>query len=419
MTKVYSLKNGKTYTAPSLFVYPQTELDVTALWSVDGKNKLTNIDGLYLSFVNYKQIYKKLNFNTQPLFNSNKTTIRDKILLLDPSIDKLLTGMDDEKRKMFAIGRFDRRIEKIMKEIKLSDLTTFQKSQRIMDEIYPKLQVRSLIELQTESNVDIIISPCIPITSKTKLTERFNVARQMLKDTRTLLETSSLKRYKETKDLMNVLTLSRSVIADERNFHALFDLLLCNNPDHVGIKIDRIDESDTVGQITLYKFFREFHEYAQHKTGNKIPPMHFINVNELGYVSYCSAVSNIVCPIGRSPSYPYMRKRGGGGTTVTPIEIDTSMNYYHPINMDYPKFKLQNPFPCTCSECKKRLSADNVPNKERPLHNRKHWLEVKDEEIREFRETPVMLNIALRDKFARANRTQLIAYLPSNPIFAH
>lgn len=419
MTKVYSLKSGKTYTSPSLFVYPQTELDVTSLWSVDGKNKLTNIDGLYLSFVNYKQIYKKLNFNTRPLFNSNRTTIRDKILLLDPSIDKLLTGMDDDKRKMFATGRFDRRIEKIMKEIKLSDLNTFQKSQRIMDEIYPKLQVRPLIELQTESNVDVIISPCIPITAKTKLTERFNVARQMLKDTRTLLETSSLKRYKETKDLMNVLTLSRSVIADERNFHALFDLLLCNNPDHVGIKIDRMEESDTVGQITLYKFFREFHEYAKHKTGNKIPPMHFINVNELGYVSYCSAVSNIVCPIGRSPSYPYMRKKGGGGTTTTPIEIDTSMNYYHPINMDYPKFKLQNPFPCACSECKKRQSADNVPNKERPLHTRKHWLEVKDEEIREFRETPIMLNIALRDKFARANRTQLIAYLPSNPIFAH
>ena len=419
MTKVYSMKSGKTYTAPSLFVYPQTELDVTSLWSMDEKNKLTNIDGLYLSFVNYKQIYKKLNFNTKPLFNSNRIAIRDKILLLDPSIDKLLTGMEDDKRKMFATGRFDRRLEKIMKEIKLSDLTPLQKSQRIMDEIYPKLQVRPLIELQTESNVDMIISPCIPITSKTKLTERFNFARQMLQDTRTLLETSSLKRYKETKDLMNVLTLSRSVIADERNFHALFDLLLCNNPDHVGIKIDRMEESDTVGQITLYKFFREFHEYAKRKTGNKIPPMHFINVNELGYVSYCSAVSNIVCPIGRSPSYQYMRKKGGGSTTATPIEIDTSMNYYHPINMDYPKFKLQNPFPCACSECEKRMNAVNVPNKERPLHNRKHWLEVKDGEIKEFRETPTMLNIALRDKFARANRTQLIAYLPSNPIFTH
>ena len=419
MTKVYSLKSGKTYTAPSLFVYPQSDLDVTSLWNMDEKNKLTHIDGLYLSLSNYKQIYKKLNFNTQPLFNSNRITIRDKILLLDPSIDKLLTGMEDEKRRMFDTGRFDRRIEKIMREIKSSDMNTFEKSLMIMNEIYPKLQVRPLIEIQTESNVDMIISPCIPITSKNKLTERFNFARQMLNDTRTLLETSSLKKYKETKDLMNVLTLSRSIIAEERNFHALFDLLLCNNPDHVGIKIDRIEESDTVAQITLYKFFREFYEYAKHKTGNKPPPMHFINVNELGYVSYCSAVSNIVCPIGHSPSYTFMRKKGGGGTSTASIEIDTSMKYYHPINMDYPKFNLQNPFPCACTECKRRHSADNIPYQERPLHNRKHWLEVKDGEIREFRETPTMLNIALRDKFARANRTQLIAYLPTTPIFAH
>lgn len=53
------------------------------------------------------------------------------------------------------------------------------------------------------------------------------------------------------------------------------------------------------------------------------------------------------------------------------------------------------------------------------MHNRKHWLEVKDGEVREFRETPARLDIALRDKFARANRTQLIAYLPVNPVFVH
>ncbi|MGI0028052.1 MAG: hypothetical protein ACREAD_09475 [Nitrosopumilaceae archaeon] len=193
---------------------------------------------------------------------------------------------------------------------------------------------------------------------------------------------------------------------------------MCNTPDHVGIKIDRIQESDTVAQITLFKFFREFNEYAKHKTG-KAPPMHFINVNELGYVGYCSAVSNIVCPIGHSPSYPFKRKKGGGSSSATPVEIDTSMRYYHPINMDYPKFSLQNPFPCACTECDKQQMAKNVPNKQRPLHNRKHWLEVKDGEIKEFRETPARLDIALRDKFARANRTQLIAYLPINPVFVH
>ena len=417
MTKVYSLKSGKTYTAPSLFIHPQTEHDVTSLWTMDEKNKLTNIDGLYLSLSNYKQLYPKFGFNIKPLFNSNRITLRDKIFLLDPSIDKLLSGTDDEKHRMYATGKFDRRIEKIMKEIKLSDLTQPEKSLKIMNDIYPLLRVKPLIEIQTESNADMIISPCINISSKTKLTERLTFARQMLKDARTLLESSSLKKYQETKDLMNILTVSANIITDERYFHSLFDLLLSNSPDHVGVKVDRISESDTTAQLTLFKFFREFHEYAIHKTGNKPPPMHFINVNELGYVSYCSAVSNIICPTGQ-PSYPFRRKKGGGQST-TPVEIDTSTTYYHPINMDYPKFCLQNPFPCACSICEPMIQADNVSNKEKPLHKRKHWLEVKDGEIKEFRETPTLLNIALRDKFARANRTQLIAYIPNNPVFVH
>ena len=413
---VFSLKSGKTYTSPSLFVNPQTNDDVKALWAIDARNKLTNIDGIYVALSDYKQLSTKLGFSTKPLFTENRITVRDKIFFVDPSLDKLLGGTEEVKQKMFATGKFDRRIQKTMKDIKFSNLTTSEKSLRIMDEVYPRLQVRPLIEIQTNANADVIIAPCISLTSKTKMVERFTIAQQMLQDARILLETSSLKRYKEIKDLMNIVTFSRSIISDERNFHRIFDLLLCNNPNFVGIKIDRIVESDTIAQITLFKFFRQFYEYAKHKTGNKPPPIHFINVNELGYVGYCNAISNIVCPIGHSPSYPFMRKKGGGESTIH-VEIDTSMKYYHPINMDYPKFKLQNPFPCACTDCKIRQSADYVPYKERPLHNRKHWLEVKDEEIREFRETPIRLDIALRDKFARANRTQLIAYLPTDPIF--
>lgn len=417
MTRVYSLKSGKTYTAPSCFIYAQNDFDVKALWQIDKKDKLTNIDGIYLSLSNYKQINRKLGFNAKPLFNSNRITLRDKIFLLDPSIDKLLSGGQDDKQKMFATGKFDRRIQRIMHEIKSSDLTQPEKSLKIMYEVYPLLRVKPLIEIQTESNADMIISPCINISSKTRLTERFAFARQMLMDTRTLLETSSLKKYKETKDLMNLVTLSGNIITDERNFHSLFDLLLCNNPDHVGIKIDRILESNSPAQITLFEFFREFHEYARRKTGNKPPPMHFVNVDELGYVSYCNAVSNIICPIGR-PSYPFLRKKGGATSTAT-VEIDTSTTYYHPINMDYPKFRLQNPFPCACSVCASKQKAENVPRKEQPLHNREHWLETKDGEIQELRTTPVLLNIALRDKLARSNRTQLVAYIPPDPVFVH
>src|SRR5438132_115756 len=113
---VHSLKSGKTYTSPSLFVNPQTNDDVKALWKIDERNKLTNIDGIYVALPDYKQLSAKLGFSTQPFFKENRITIRDKIFLLDPSLDKLLTGMEEVKQKMFATGKFDRRIEKIMKE---------------------------------------------------------------------------------------------------------------------------------------------------------------------------------------------------------------------------------------------------------------------------------------------------------------
>ncbi|MGI0028051.1 MAG: hypothetical protein ACREAD_09470 [Nitrosopumilaceae archaeon] len=211
---VHSLKSGKTYTDPSLFVNPQTNDDVTALWKIDERNKLTNIDGIYVALPDYKQISARLGFSTQPFVKENRITIRDKIFLVDPSLDKLLTGMEEVKQKMFATGKFDRRIEKIMKEIKLSDMTTQEKSLKIMEEVYPLLQVKPLIDLQAQANADMIISPCINISSKTKLAERFAFAEQMLRNTRILLNSSSLKKYNETKDLMNILTLSRSVISD-------------------------------------------------------------------------------------------------------------------------------------------------------------------------------------------------------------
>ena len=412
---VYSLKNGKSFTSPSLFVIPRNSYDIQALWSVDNRNHLSHIDGVYVFLSDYKQL-PRLGFSTQSIVNQRRSTIREKIFLIDPSLDAL-TGMQDARQKMFATGAFDPQIRKKLDDISSSALQNSQKSSQILSEVYPLLQVKPLMEVQVKANTDMIISPCIPITSKAKLSSRINFAREMLMDTRTLLETSSLKQYRDRKDLMNVIILSKRVLSDEDNFYKIFDLLLCNDPDHVGIKIDGVPESDTIGQLSILNFFQGFYKYTIHKLDNHSPPLHFINVNELGYPSYCHAVSNIVCPMQKSPFHPFNRRSKTRLSQNT--NQDSSLNYYHPINMDYPKFKLQNPFPCSCNDCQKYESAINVPYKKRRMHARCHWLEIKDGEIREFRETRARLDIALRDKFARSNRTQLVAYLPTTPISVH
>ncbi len=348
------------------------------------------------------------------LFPSDKTTIRDKIKLIDPSLDFLLTGMNDHKEKMLDTGLFDNRIRRTLKDITQSNNTTEEKLSKVINDVYPYLQVRPLVESQVKTDPDFIVSPCVHLSSNIKFREQVAKAREMLLNTRILLETSSLKRYLETKDLMNIVAISKSVIQD-RNFHALFDLLLCNKPDHVGIKIIGVRESDTVTQNKVFEFLRQFSEYAKHITNNRPPPLHLVNVDELGYASYCSGVCNIVSPIATSPSFAFPSKKHK--TTINE-EQDTSPTYYHPINMDHPKLNSLTMLPCACVECRKYVTASNIPHKAKPVFRRVHWLNTKNEEIREFRETPVQLNLALRDKFARSMRTQLVAYLPENPVFA-
>lgn len=411
MTKVYTLKSGKTFTAPSMFVNPQTPLDVKALWKADEQNGLQNIDGIYIRLMDHKAIYSKFGFNTADLFETKKISIRDKIKLIDPSLDFLLTGMNDHKEKMLDTNLFDDRIKRKQKEITMSHGTPEEKLSAVIREIYPYLQVRPLVDFQLKHDPDMIIAPCVHISSNIKFREQVAKAREMLANTRILLETS-LKKYLETKDLMNVIPISKSVIQD-RNFHTLFDLILSNKPDHVGIKPIGIRESDTVGVNKFFEFVRQFTEYAKHQTGNKPPAIHLINVDELGYAGYCSGICNIVSPT-TAPSFAFPSKKH---RTMLSEEQDTSPTYYHPINMDHPKLNSLTRLPCACVECRRYVLASNISHKIKPLFRRVHWLHTKDEEIREFRQTPVQLNFALRDKFARSMRTQLVAYLPENPVF--
>ncbi len=414
MTVVHTLKSGKTFTVPSIFVMPQSPHDATALWRVDGRKGLTHIDGLYFKLVNFKSVFSRLGFSSKPLFEETESTLRDKIRLIDPSLKHLLTGMEEDKQSMLSTGLFDNRLGKIIRDITNSGLSVNDKISKFISEVYLRISVRPIIEYQLKHGVDIIISPCINLSSRYRLHDRIAIATTMLQNTRILLDTSSLKKYKETRDLMNVVSISRSVLVDERNFHSIFDLLLCNNPDHVGIEIEGVTESDTVAYEIAFRFFRQFHEYAKIKTGNKPPPIHFINVNELGYASFCSGICNIVSPIARSPSFAFGRKRN---STKLSKAIDTSETYYHPIDMNTPHLKTLNPLPCACTECVMYVNATGIPRIHRPLFRRTHWLHVKDGEIRELRETPARLDIALKDKFARSMRTQLIAYLPASPLF--
>jgi hypothetical protein len=410
MTKVYTLKSGNTFTAPSLFANPQSKYDVEALWRCDSENALQHIDGLLVNMTEYATVYGRLGFNTQSLVDSDRRTLRDKVKIVDPCYNELLSGTEEQKEKMLKTGFFSKQVGKIIDSISSAKISPLEKSQRIIKEIYDYLQVKPAIEFQTRTNVDKIVSPCVPISSQTKFfSDQVAKARQMLMDSRILLE-SKFKSYLETRDLMNIVTIHKNVIT-ERNFTSLYKLLVCNDPDQVGIRILGMQESDIPFIDLLFKFLREFNLFMKVRD-KPISPVHLINIDELGYASYCSAICNIVSPIAALPYYRFLGKKHSSEE-----ERDTSGKYYVPYDMLNVPMSTLDGLRCTCPECKRFKKASKVPDDYKPIFRRKHWLYVKDDEIRQFREAKVRLDLALRDKFAYSKRTQLVSYIPESPIF--
>jgi hypothetical protein len=94
-------------------------------------------------------------------------------------------------------------------------------------------------------------------------------------------------------------------------------------------------------------------------------------------------------------------------------------SYYHPIDMiDYSYQRLPDQIraknyqlPCHCEICNKFASLLKVGIKQWNFFRKVHFLLVKNMELKEFRETKVLLNAALSDKFGRSQRTGYIPFL--------
>lgn len=407
--KVYTLKNGETFTSPSLFVNPQVPLDAQALSEASSLD-LQSLDGILFDIYEHREVSERLGFKTEELFPSNRFDARRKIRFIDPALHHLLSGADEQKEKMAATGLFDKRAIDAIKSIGEMNIPLKEKPKQIIDKVYPYLSVKPPIEYQIRNDASVIISPVVNLSSKRFLNAQIGKATQMLMDTKTLLETS-FKSYYETRDLVNVITLNYK-LAEYHNYASLFRLALCNRPDQVGWKFLGIREADSDTVRNMFTFLRDFATYSMDVLDRTEPlPVHLFNVDELGYAGYCNAVCNIVSPIATTPYYAFPSK------DMERMEIDTSPTYYHPIDMNQPKLHSLDVLPCSCFECIKFRRVSKIPKSYMPLFRRKHWLYVKDNEIKQFRVTPARLDIALRDKFANSMRTQLAAYIPANPMF--
>ncbi|MGP8124956.1 MAG: hypothetical protein ACLQEQ_03690 [Nitrososphaerales archaeon] len=410
--KVYILKNGETFTAPSMFFNLQHPLDAKAFVKATGRGQgLPNIDGYVTDLVDHKRISEELGLNDTQLIEPSRSDARNKIKWLDPNLHRLLSGTDDEKEAMLRTGLFDARIKRPIRELsKIKN--NKERGRKVIDEVYPHLTSRPLIEFELKHNTSGIIAPSVGITSNRYLIRQVHQNTKMLMDTRTLLDTS-LRGYRDTRDLINVISISTHLL-DPANWVTLFRMAVCNNPDQVGFRFMGYKEIDVEKIKGMFKFVRAFATYSMDVLDRTEPiPIHLFNVDELGYAGYCNAVCNIVSPVATSPYYHFVSKDDEGDN-----EVDNRPTLYHPQTMRQPKMETLELLPCPCRWCKDyRNRLSNIPKKDRPLFRRLHWEDCKDEEIRQFREAKQRLDFALRDKLAQSDRTSLIPFISEEPMF--
>ena len=293
--KVFPLKSGETFTGPGQFFNLQVPLDAKAFVRATSRGEgLPNIDGIVMDVKDFKEISNALGLNESTLSPSGRSEARNKVRLIHPNLYHLLSGPKNYKEQMLATKLFDKRVENPIRQLEKVDKK--ERTAKIINEVYPYLTAKPFLELEAKGGASAFITPSVSITSNKHMTAQVNQARKMMIDSRTLLETSSLKTYAETRDIINVLTISCRLI-ETQNYLTLFRLALCNNPDQVGFAFVKYEEKDTERIRKMMTFLRMFALQSMDELNRTEPiPIHLFNVDELGYAAYSSGVCNFVSP---------------------------------------------------------------------------------------------------------------------------
>lgn len=425
------LKCGKTFSAQSLFINPQTKKEGQILATCINRypvNKnhdgLNQIEGIIASIKDWSKISPFYRRGLRSYIKEDKYRLFDRIRLIDPSLYIPFQGMKSHKEA------FCKEVEWLPELWSIVNRISSIRSQKLkiesyMREIYPLLDsvaIKGFFEFQIRNNADILISPSVPITSPLWIADQVEKMSEMNRESRILLDTT-LTRYKDIRDLMNLMSINISSLR-ETYYEDIKKALLRNRPDIIGIRIMNMDDEKIPEIETFLKFLKELktcnkynyldEQYKEEidEEEKEIPriPIFVFNVREFGYVTFCHGADVISMPIAKSP---YITRMKGG------VRPPSRGSYYHPIDMiDYRYEELRTitrpknyRFPCHCEICENFTSLVKV---DKPYWNefrKVHFLLIKNMEIKEFRETKVPLKTALADKFGRSKKTAYVSFL--------
>lgn len=432
MTTPYQSKSKKNFNAPTLFVNPQSVMDLDALKKVitDSPDDSANIEGIVFSLKDWQPLQTTL--NQLSLINQDK--IDNKIRILDPALPILFQGYSTDKTSIMNIeidgGKKIGDYQLITGGLRLRDVVdtigslekskSKEKGDRYVRDVYPymDLLVNPIIKYGIENKFDIIANPSIPVTNSHLLPQQIEQIRKMNRTGKILADTLFAKEM-EKRDLMFLLTANMSVIKQE-NYDDLISTLIIRDektdevivPDQIGIRL--ANEDNNVEAIQSFLDF--ISRLARTLKNQKLEiPIHIFNVREFGYVCFSYGATTITSPIATQTAIH---------RSVTGGFITADGKYYHPIDMlDYRYEKLlafsrghNYTLPCHCKACEREKSLIKAKDRWNQFR-REHFLYAKHLEIKEIKEAPSnVLNRHLQQKFSRSKQTNWLAVLDQQPI---
>lgn len=414
-------KGGKGFNAPAVFLNPQTKADGRVIRDVnevypetDGNDGIQSIDGFVVDSKNWDDVAREI----RQTGLTARRSIQDRVLIIDHGLDFLLRGSTIDKQKMNKLGLFDQRLIDQVIEISNAKIATTQKLDRVIREVYPMIDgrtVRDLMQFSFDKESDILVRPTVSITSSRHIQAQAEKAIQMIRYSKALLSTV-FSKWQDKIDEMNILTVSASVLTRE-NFQILSELALASKPDHVGIRIMNLNNKSEAQLRYVLDFLKQLREDMVMQ--DHIRPVHLMNVDTFGYVAFCYGTCSASMPVGVDP---YYASRGHGTDYVPPI----NGQYYHIQKKTYTSYKRLRddtvnapvPFqlPCYCEACQHYGTILEVEkHMDWNTFRRTHEVLARDIEITEVRQARVPIHRALRDMLGRAF-VPYATLIPDTPI---
>ena len=363
------------------------------------RDGMQSIDGFLVEVKDWASMARRMHFDQGTL--SGKRTMNERVLIVDPALDLAIRGNQVDKYKMFKTDAFDPKFKAKIEEISTNELLSSNvKLDRVVNDGYPLLDartVRDLIQIQLDAKADFVVPPVVPITSSRQIEKQVTKAKEMIKQTHVYMDTV-FNRYKNSIDIMNLITINASVLNAD-NYNHLLSLALTLSPDHIGIRLVNFATSNDSQMRSIAAFLNQLSEAM--KINDLNSPLHMINFDHLGYTTYCLGAQTVTMPIAIDP---YFYSRGHSGED----RPEDNGAYYRMKDMSYVRhndlrMELAEDnyrLPCDCEACEGRTILEIDEKHDWNRFRRLHEILARDIEIKQFRDSKIPPCRAIQDQLA-------------------